>query len=377
MNAGHEGGTTRGQIEDKSGSPTPDRSIAYIPALDGIRAIAVLFVLAFHAELPVPLLHHGGMAGVDIFFVISGYLITRILLEEIRTTERVAYRRFTTRRLIRLYPALVITVVLALLPGMRWAPREYRFDLASLSALLYLTPVTSGLFDTWEGLSHTWTLGLEEYFYLVFPVTLVFLTARCSRRVIAGLLVIAGAGLLSMTVIAYGMRTDPNGIFDYFRVGGIAWGCALALVLADREHPFHAGARWLISGVALLIAGLAIAGPRPIHGLSYVLVAAATCILIVVIVSPRTLRPIQWLERRPIVYIGVISYELYLIHAPVLWIGVWATKASSLRTALWAYPVTFALAAVIHRLTAPLQANLRRRYAPRAATATPPPASAD
>lgn len=147
---------------------TKDRPHTYIPALDGMRAVAVLVVVFFHAKVPG---FGGGFFGVDVFFVLSGYLITRLLLQEQQATGRVALPHFYLRRLRRLYPALLLFLAVYLmlaatvLNGPPYAMRLHLRD-ALLSAV-YLQDYAKmlDLYPFW--LRHMWSLSIEEHFYLV------------------------------------------------------------------------------------------------------------------------------------------------------------------------------------------------------------------
>src|SRR5690606_14913209 len=128
-----------------------------IRALDGLRGMAVLLVVLFHADEAVP----GGSYGVTIFFVLSGYLITRLLAAERDATGRVDYRRFFVRRARRLLPALlIVSATWALISG-SWRD--------TLPALLYVSNYSTLSGGEWTPLHHTWSLAVEEHFYLIWP----------------------------------------------------------------------------------------------------------------------------------------------------------------------------------------------------------------
>jgi peptidoglycan/LPS O-acetylase OafA/YrhL len=341
-------------------------SIGYLPALDGLRALSVLAVLTFHLETELPLLGEGGGLGVDVFFAISGYLITTILLRQIDRSGSIDLRRFYLNRLIRLWPSLAVVVALMLVPGILVAPSARDWAASSLAAVTYLSPITIGIWDWKVGYQHTWTLGLEEYFYLVFPLLLLGLARlHISRRTAKWMMTIGGLGLLSLTAAARYASSDPNGIFDYLRVGNIALGCALALHLYGRSQP-RGGNRWSIIGSLLLLAGLAVAGAGPYNGLSYLLAGVGGCAMILCIVSSAPGPVAGMLSRPSMVYIGVISYELYLWHFPALSVAVWLTGTTEATAALLAYPVTLLAAAATHAALLPVQHRLRERLHARA-----------
>ena len=146
------------------GAVTP---LGYVPALDGLRAVAILLVMLFHAEVPfLP----GANLGVDIFFVLSGYLIGRLLLEEYRCYGAINLSRFYRRRLWRLMPPLIVLVSLYALIAPRIWP-DYYFHLRDcFTVLLYLADIALLFGDGPHYMTHAWSLGIEERFYLVLPV---------------------------------------------------------------------------------------------------------------------------------------------------------------------------------------------------------------
>ena len=171
-----------------SSSPAPPAGpgAAYRPEVDGLRALAVLAVVFFHVDLPW---FRGGFVGVDVFFVISGYLITRLILGELEA-GRFSFARFYGRRARRLFPAMFATLAATFVASVFVLSPTHLEELAlslvhtlfSISNVLFWT--LSGYFDTGAGakpLLHTWSLGVEEQFYLVWPAA-VFLAYRFRRR---------------------------------------------------------------------------------------------------------------------------------------------------------------------------------------------------
>lgn len=335
---------------------TRQSSIGYIPALDGLRAFSIVAILVHHSHVPVPVLGEGGKLGVDVFFVVSGYLITTILLSGEATAGRPPIQTFYRNRLVRLAPPLMIVLLVTLVPGLVWDPDgPVRFGLAAVAAATYLTPVTMAFH--WSGaFEHTWSLGLEEYFYLTFPAFLAVSAARPSLR--KPLLLAAGLLGLLMSGLAHARTGDPSAVFDFLRVGAIAWGCALALHLRDRPGVVVPSLTAPLGGV-LVIAGMTLAayGGR-LAGFGSVLVAAGACALVAAAVS-RTGVIVRCLAATPSRFIGIVSYELYLWHYPVLLIGAWATGAQVWATATWAYPVSLLLAIVTERACRRLRVRLR------------------
>ena len=153
--------------------------MTYIPALDGVRALAVIAVVAFHCGIPAA---RGGMVGVDLFFVLSGYLITTILRRELLKTGKISLAGFYWSRMLRLWPPLILFLVFYywlgafLFPGIEVLPQIG-------IAALYLTDYSMAIWRSPAELGHTWSLSVEEHFYLVWPLFL--LTTR--SLTIAGL----------------------------------------------------------------------------------------------------------------------------------------------------------------------------------------------
>ena len=343
--------------------PSNPRGVAgnYIPALDGLRAVAVGLVLAYHMFAPVPLVRHGGKVGVDIFFVISGYIITSILVRELERDGTLSLRSFFGKRLVRLWPALALVVTLTIVPAALTAPRGSEVIWSGVWALLYLTPVTAGLWDIKLGYELTWTLGLEEYFYLCFPTFLLLVSRlRWTRGQTQSLLVAGSVSLLLLTTAARYRSADPNGIFDYLRVGGIGLGCALALRLHDRPR-LRRGIWASAAGGLLILAAMWVAGLERVNGACYLLADVGALLLVASFVSSEPGAVARTLALRPVAYFGLISYEIYLWHGPVLSIGGWVTDLSNLAICWWAYPLAIGLAALTHHALLPLQQTLRVR----------------
>ncbi|WNY35098.1 acyltransferase [Curtobacterium flaccumfaciens] len=209
------------------------------PALDGLRTLAILVVVLYHLHVPQ---FEGGFIGVTVFFVLSGFLITTLLLGERRRTGRVRLGSFWVKRLLRLYPALLALVVVGLLLW-NWVGDYKGASLHSGEAAFIALTYTGNLFrafwDTSQGVfAHTWSLSMEEQFYLVWPPVLVLLAALRVRRrwLLAGLgVLVVGASAVSWA----SYRTPSGGTTPdvYFSpvlgVVPLAIGCGLALLLDD------------------------------------------------------------------------------------------------------------------------------------------------
>ncbi|NJL18466.1 MAG: acyltransferase [Nitrospira sp.] len=197
----------------------------YRPEIDGLRAVAIVPVILFHAGAP---LFGGGFVGVDIFFVISGYLITTILLTELEAGT-FSIVDFYERRARRILPALVLVVGVCLPFAWLWLmPGDVSEFAKSVIAVLGFSANLffwqhNDYFDAateLKPLLHTWSLGVEEQFYLFFPIVLM-LAWRMGRKWIGGLLVIGS--LLSLALSQYGAGVRPVATFSCCRLVGGSW----------------------------------------------------------------------------------------------------------------------------------------------------------
>jgi peptidoglycan/LPS O-acetylase OafA/YrhL len=209
----------------------------YLPALDGLRALAVLSVIAFHAELPR---FNGGFLGVEVFFVVSGYLITSLLLDEREKTGRVSLARFWLRRARRLLPALFVLLLATLTLSLTVAPDSLattRTD--SAAALLYVSNWWQVVHqhsyfmsvDRPPLLLHLWSLSVEEQFYLIWPLAVALFGRAAKRWVLPVALLGAAASALSMAW-SFDPSADPTRIYvgSDTRSSGLLIGAALAVL---------------------------------------------------------------------------------------------------------------------------------------------------
>ncbi|MCM3882886.1 acyltransferase [Frankia sp. R82] len=317
------------------------------PALDGVRGLAVLAVLVFHMDSL-----RGGHLGVDVFFVLSGFLITGQLLAEQDRTGRVSFTRFYLRRAYRLLPAFLLLIAVAatavLVLGISTAAERSSFRGSLASSLLYVNNyVQVGSQSTGAGwLGHTWSLSLEEQFYLLWPLLLVLACrwGQLARRLPAALLAGAVAVLVWRDLlIAHG----ATGRRMYFaldtRADALLVGCALAAWLrvarAGVDGEGAAGLVWrrrvdrvraalpVVGPVALALLAVGALkvpadwGPHPAllsHG-GYTVVALVAGALVLALELGSTS---SWLFRglaaAPLAWLGRISYGFYLWHFPVV-----------------------------------------------------------
>lgn len=299
----------------------------YQPSLDGVRAVAVALVLLFHLGLPwLP----AGYLGVSVFFTLSGYLITTLLLREFATTSTVSLRGFYSRRARRLLPAA--SLVLGLVALARWngefslAPR-LRADLYGALFDVYNWVQLAGgssyaaLFGAVTSpLEHYWSLSIEEQFYLVWPVTLLWLCRRGARRggsVLRPVLLLTLAFAAAAPLIAWRWGGDAAYWSTPSRLPELLIGALLAAWLHTRPRV-GAGARWWAApALATILVCSAVlpsgSGPAFSGWLSPFALVSALLLLSLQVPGPIT----RLLSARPLVAVGRVSYGLYLVHWPV------------------------------------------------------------
>jgi peptidoglycan/LPS O-acetylase OafA/YrhL len=306
-----------------------------MPALDGLRAAAVAAVLLYHGDITWA---RGGYLGVDAFFVLSGFLITSLLLGEWQATGGIHLLRFWRRRARRLLPALFLVLGVVALFAATWAPvdtlHHLRWDaFATLGYVANWRFITSGgsyfaQFSSPSPLQHVWSLAIEEQFYLVWPPAFLLLLrfTRGSRGVLLGITVgLAGASALLMAVL-FAPGGDPSRVYygTDTRAQSLLIGAALALVLERRQFGVTRIGRTMLHASAVGAAGLLLwAWARTADDADWLYRGGltATAVLVAVVITSVTAAtpgPLgRLLSLRPVRWIGLISYGLYLWHSPV------------------------------------------------------------
>ena len=302
------------------------RGLAYVPALDGIRALSVLLVMAFHLEVAG---FAGGFLPVSLFFTLSGYLITQLILDEFDSTGRFSLLDFWSRRFRRLMPAALLGIAVvagtALAIESLRSPR-LRGDLGA--ALGYVanwrfassSQTYADLFSNGASpVQHFWSLAIEEQFYVVFPLLMAGLLIRARRSV--GLVL---AGLMAMSVVA-GLLADSRNLIYYgthVRAAELLAGAVLATLLPIGRaiSARVANAFAVIAAAGVVVLGVAVATVSIDDGIVYSGgLAAFSLVSVAVIIGSLVPGPVNWLmSRRPLVSIGRVSYGLYVFHWPVI-----------------------------------------------------------
>lgn len=324
----------------------------YYPALDGLRTIAVGIVLCAHGG--VTYFRSGGV-GVDIFFVLSGFLITTILITEQGRTGSINFRNFYARRFLRLAPALVLACALAAI-GTVWL--EGRFPGSEIAfSLSYTANWVQAFYGYHLGsLNHTWSLAVEEQFYVIWPVIMLGLCKLAPRSSVRVAVLLTGAAAIALYRAAMvGTYTDERINFGLdTRMDALMLGAALACLvggLPGGRLPDVAG-KWLGRVVAPLMLVALLSVPNIVTWYSpwmgwigYVLVGGAAALVVLDLVAGGHSRLGRVLAARPFVFIGRISYGVYLYHLPVYYAVEKLIPGESLAVRLTVKLVlTFALA---------------------------------
>ncbi|GHU11869.1 acyltransferase [Betaproteobacteria bacterium] len=342
----------------------PNPHLAYRADIDGLRAVAVLAVVIFHA---FPALLPGGFIGVDIFFVISGYLISSIIFKALSSGE-FSFADFYARRVRRIFPSLLLVIVCTLLLG--WAsllPDEYaQLGKHALGGLGFAANIVfwseAGYFDVaaeLKPLLHLWSLGIEEQFYIFWPLIAV-LTWRLGRRF---WMVLVGLAVLSFcTNVVF---TPHAAEASFFLLPTRAWELLAGALLAYRLHRhgpvFAAGtpaaARAAFGGLGVIIAGLCLIDSQRAFPGWWALLPVGGAVLVIA-AGEAALPNRAVLARRWMVGIGRISFPLYLWHWPLLSMARIIGKGESKSVIVGAVALAFVCAWVSWRV---VETPVRRR----------------
>ena len=299
-------------------------NLRYRPDIDGLRAIAVGAVLLFHARLGLS----GGFVGVDVFFVISGFLITSLILKDAASPAGFSILKFWERRIRRILPALLMVIVATVIGG--WfilLPSHFK----ELGESVLAQAVFGGNFYFWSSsgyfadqailkpLLHTWSLAVEEQFYLIFPLLFLF---RSKWNLASLRLVIGLAALASLYLSMAQTKSAPDA--GFYLMPSRAWellgGALLAMTPRSQNLPHWVrGVLGWVGFLAVIAAFCFYNASTPFPGLAAVLPCLGTLMMIYANGlggQPSALA--RLLSHRALVFVGVISYSLYLWHWPIL-----------------------------------------------------------
>lgn len=358
----------------------------YIPSLDGLRALSILLVLAAH--IVSGRIFPGGL-GVSIFFVISGYLITRLLFLEYKRRQHVDLRSFYIRRMLRLYPvAIVFTAVVVLTYLVMGLPIQW---IEPVSALFYFSNYYYNSLEM-AGVNGTmpfrifWSLSIEEHFYIVFPS--LFLLLRGNANGIAMAMVGLIAGTLALRIVAAMVHPEwiATRIFYFetqYRLDSIAWGVLVAaLCEVENGRAFlrrFANVPVLFAATIVVLGCIVYRDPFFRETIRYSLTGAAiACSIVAVLFSPRLSRLQVFLNDPRMIWIGRLSYSLYIWHfiAPAIhehFLG----ETPRIVTILSETAISSALAVLSYRFVEQPMLTLRHRFGSPARACDPVPGSSD
>jgi peptidoglycan/LPS O-acetylase OafA/YrhL len=328
----------------------------YFPFIDGLRAIAIAAVLAYHLD---PRWLPGGFAGVDMFFVISGFVVSASVAGFETGSARAFAARFYARRVRRILPALLFCLLCTALLCVLFVPPAWlnegsaRTGLFAMFGLANFELAGSGndYFSPrvdFNPYTHTWSLGVEEQFYLLFPL-LFLLWLRGARRVSAAVFAVAGLASLALAAWWHGQGEQTRA---FYLLPSRFWQLAAGVLLYQAfakgwlSRMPRAPRAILLCASALLL-GVALAATREAHapwpdGLASV---AGTAGLIAALLASADANPaIRLLSSKPLRYLGFLSYSLYLWHWPVIVLMRWTTGIDAPWQKLVALAIAFAMA---------------------------------
>lgn len=336
---------------------TPQK-LSYTPGIQGLRAVAILLVLAAHAGVPFL---YGGFIGVDVFFVISGYLITGLLVTEMNQYGKLDLPRFYARRLKRLLPALLLVLIVTSAAVFAFTPVSEHLSQASAAASaaawvsnFYFIFAEQNYFESTSlanAFLHTWSLGVEEQFYLTWPLAIVI---ACSMTTKYRFTFFTSITLLSLALCLWLAHYNPVQAFYLmpsriwqFGIGAITWMVTSWLSPASARA---ATLQLLLGLTAVVMSALLIGENTRYPDWISVVPTLGTALCLCAVSTHPNRAAVMPLAQGPLRYIGDRSYSLYLWHWPVLVIGQHLLADKSVYTQALLVLTSFILAHLSYRL---------------------------
>jgi peptidoglycan/LPS O-acetylase OafA/YrhL len=289
---------------------------SYRPDIDGLRAISAGAVVLFHAQVPG---FGGGFVGVDVFFVISGYLITQVLLASSNRPARHRLAEFYLRRCRRVLPALLVVLLIATpIAALVLTPQDlatYSKYLSSTSVLLTNVVAWTDHSGGWPALVHLWTISVEEQFYLVYPLVLL---AACRTRAVQTTLLIGALCAVSFALSVWASYAAPGA--DFYLSPPRAWELLLGALLVLTRWRVRSGLAtefMAIAGLLVIAAAVCMYSSKTRYPGVYALPVCLAAAALLATGHRKTLVS-RLLSVRALVFTGLISYSLYLWHAVIL-----------------------------------------------------------
>lgn len=329
---GHDssgGSLTAGHSGLDACPPKAGYRLSHTLSLDGLRGVACLMVIAHHFRLPVP----GGFLGVDIFFVLSGFLITALLLQEWDRCGGINLKHFYLRRVLRLFPALALMFAVSMAFSAAFLPRADYRDVRTGAAVALIAQTNNMVFlgrTIFQPFSHTWSLSVEDKFYMFWPLAMCALLSQNNMTRRSKVWTVFGAVLVCAGLRARLFYVLPEAASTWYidslcRADSMLIGCLTAMLAVWNMLP---SAKWfrtttstvgqifLVALTYLLFQGYSLAG-HLYYG-TFTLIAVGTAAIIVKLIQSRTSGLSLVLEHPLLTWTGRLSYGLYLWHLPVL-----------------------------------------------------------
>ena len=355
---------------------------SYRPWLDGLRGIAIILVFIHHLQ---HFIYHGGSLfgwlflplgslGVDIFFVLSGFLITTLLLEEHAGTYRIDLKHFYIRRALRLLPALLVLLAFTVLFARLFLPSEATTtSYLSIIAIFYGTNWALAFGERSDLLGHLWSLAVEEQFYVIWPLALMLLLRSGLAKRMRVLLILSLIVLVCLhRSLLVSPEVDPLRIYfgSDTRADSLLSGCLVAMLVSWRMVPrtrltltsLKLGGAFSVLIVAAYIFDVSGVPGRTLYMIGFTVFAISVGVFILDAMMTRNNRYISVLQRPTLVWIGKLSYSLYLWHFFAIGLTLRIPVSNSVRVAL-AIPIALGIAACSYYLVEKPFLKLKARYA--------------